>query len=208
MAASKSIFLYHFTHIANLPGIAKGGLVCKTLAHTVKVDASLANIQERRQRKVVACGPGGVLHDYAPFYFGHRSPMMYLISKGEVPSYKGTQHELIYLVARIENILEEGLPFVFTDGHPIKFPSKFYESLEDLSKVDWQVIKGRWWNDTPEFPDRERRRQAEFLVHQYCPWSLISYIGVVNEGKKKEVERILAGESHIPQVLLRRHWYY
>ena len=208
MAKSKSIFLYHFTHVANLPSIAKGGLVCKTLAQDVKVDASLANIQNRRQRKVVTCGPGGVLHNYTPFYFSYRSPMMYLISKGEVPSYEGTQYELIYLVTRVKSIHREGLPFVFTDGHPIKFPSKFYESLEDLSKIDWQVIGSKWWNDTPEFPDRERRRQAEFLIYQRCPWSLISYIGVANESKKKEVERILAGESHMPQVLLRKHWYY
>ena len=51
----------------------------------------------------VTCGPGGVLHDYTPFYFGYRSPMMLKISSGDVPSYDGTQKEMVYLVTDVQS---------------------------------------------------------------------------------------------------------
>ena len=208
MAASETVYLYHHTHIDNLSGIIHRGLLCKALVKNVNVDASLASIQTRRQRKLVTCEPGGVLHDYVPFYFGYRSPMMFLISKGEVPNYKGAQDEMIYLVTSVQNVVGTEVSFVFTDGHPIKFPSKFYNSPEDLGQLDWNVIKGKWWNDTPQYPDRERRRQAEFLVYQHCPWNLINYIGVANGKRKSQVEDVLKPATHTPMVLLRRHWYY
>ena len=30
-----------------------------------------------------------------------------------------------------------------------------------------------YWNSIPSDPDRPRRRQAEFLVHGYAPWSSV-----------------------------------
>ncbi|MGQ7112742.1 DarT ssDNA thymidine ADP-ribosyltransferase family protein, partial [Escherichia sp. TWPC-MK] len=32
--------------------------------------------QHRRSEMRVTCGPGGVVHDYVPFYFTKRSPML------------------------------------------------------------------------------------------------------------------------------------
>ena len=208
MADSERVFIYHHTHVTNLPGIIENGILCKSLAKDMKVDASLDSIQQRRKRKLVTCGPGSLLHDYTPFYFGYRSPMMLKISSGEVPNYKGTQEEMVYLVTDVQSIVSEDIPYVFTDGHPIVFPSKFYTDLTDLSQVDWEVIKGKWWNDTPRFPDRQRRRQAEFLVYRCCPWNVIRYIGVNNNKVSAEVENLLKPFAHKPQVLLRRNWYY
>ena len=34
------------------------------------------DIQSQRQTRRILCGPRGVIHDYVPFYFGQRSPML------------------------------------------------------------------------------------------------------------------------------------
>jgi ssDNA thymidine ADP-ribosyltransferase DarT-like protein len=64
------------------------------------------------------------------------------------------------------------------------------------------------WADTPDDSDRKRRRQAEFLVHHFFPWNLISQIGVVNAEMKERVERLLTGAGHRPPVHVRQQWYY
>ena len=58
--------------------------------------------------------------------------------------------------------------------------------------------------------DRQRRKQAEFLVHRFCDWSLIQAIGVINQDMKTAVEEILAGYPaglHKP-VVVKSEWYY
>ena len=39
--------------------------------------------------------------------------------------------------------------------------------------------------------DRQRRKQAEFLIHRFCDWSLIHEIAVIDNAMKTRVERIL-----------------
>ena len=39
-------------------------------------------LQAKRAARPVVCGPGGSLHDYVPFYFGPRSPMLFQLHTG------------------------------------------------------------------------------------------------------------------------------
>ena len=58
--------------------------------------------------------------------------------------------------------------------------------------------------------DRQRRRQAEFLVHGTCPWRLTSGIGVYNEAARGPVEASLTRvglECSVP-VAVRGEWYF
>ena len=57
------------------------------------------DIQDKRQRNKVPCGPGGVLHDYISFYFGYFSPMLLQLKTGYVEGYDEGQEPLIYLVS-------------------------------------------------------------------------------------------------------------
>ena len=84
----------------------------------------------------------------------------------------------------------------------------FFEDLGRLDRVDWAVMKSRYWYDTATDPDRKRRRQAEFLVHEFCPWALIQEVGVFNSTVQSDVERILEGGAHRPPVHVHRDWYY
>lgn len=69
-------------------------------------------------------------------------------------------------------------------------------------------MKSKWWNDTVEDMDRKRRRQAEFLVHDFLPWKLVTKIGVIDKGVAEQVNEILQGAAHRPAVVVKGSWYY
>lgn len=73
--------IYHITHIDNLTSILNlGGLMANSRLRRQRInylDIAHERIQDRRARTSVPCGAGGVLHDYVPFYFAPRSPMLF-----------------------------------------------------------------------------------------------------------------------------------
>lgn len=85
----------------------------------------------------------------------------------------------------------------------------FYDDLESLPEaIDWEIMKADYWNDTLEDGDRKRRRQAEFLVYQRVPWSLIRGIGVHNETVQGKVNRILKKLGTTSDVRVLPNYYY
>jgi len=167
-----------------------------------------ATIQDRRAQTVVPCGPGGYLHDYVPFYFAPRSPMLYAIHCGNVEDCTASQADIVYLVSSAESVAASELEFVFTDGHGIMELSDFYDNLANLGEVDWDVMKAKYWADTLDDPDRKRRRQAEFLVYQEFPWDRIETIAVMNNETRTQVEEIVSGSAQKPPISVERRWYY
>lgn len=205
--------IYHITHIHNLPSILRSnGLVANSRLRRERIsylDIAHESIQDRRARTLVPCGAGGVLHDYVPFYFAPRSPMLYAIHKGKVEGYAQGQNPVIHLVAEAEAIDASGLAFAFTDGHAVMAYADFYDDLEALEFViDWELMKSNYWFDKEEDPNRKCRRQAEFLVHQCCPWRLITEIGVINTAIQEQVQQRLQNINYQPPVRVYSNWYY
>lgn len=165
-------------------------------------------IKERRSRRVVPTCKGGYVADYVPFYFASRSPMLYAIYRGTVENYQDGQESIIHLVSKIELVAENNLPFTFTNGHADMALTEFYESLDDLDKIDWDLMKSNRWNDTENDMNRKWRRQAEFLVHRHFPIDLIAGIGVISDGSKNKVEEILEAANADIKVAVLRNWYY
>lgn len=110
--------LFHFTHIDNLASIITDGLLSDStvrVTRSLRVEVGEDRIKAQRRRRVVPIAPGGVVADYVPFYFAARSPMLYTISRGNVPAYHGGQEPLVYLVTDINRVQAAGCEFVFTD---------------------------------------------------------------------------------------------
>ncbi len=84
-----------------------------------------------------------------------------------------------------------------------------YDDLADLDKVDWDAVYARQWRDTPDDMDRQRRKQAEFLVHRSMPWGLVSEVAVYNDAARERTDAVLAshGRGLLP-VRVRPEWYY
>jgi hypothetical protein len=207
------VWLYHITPVSNLATILQAGkLLAKTRLQTGGANyTSIAyeHIQERRFYKTVPCGPGGVLHDYVPFYFAPRSPMLGAIHTGYVTGYSDGQRSILHLVTTAEAIAAATLGFVFSDGHAVMGYTSFYDDLQELdTAIDWDIMAAKYWRDTLEDGDRKRRRQAEFLVHQEVPWSLIRGIWVMDAAIADEVNQILRQFGQTMTARLRPHWYY
>lgn len=204
--------IYHITHVDNLPLIiGYGGLRCCADLRSSGVayrDIAYGHIQDRRASTRVPCGPRGALHDYVPFYFAPRSPMLYTINQGNVATYQEGQGSVVHLVSTVQAVQQAGERYVFTDGHATMAVSGFYEDLADLAQIDWPLMTSRYWFDTQQYLDRRRRRQAEFLVHRFFPWELVMAIGVLSEAMRGRAEVALADAEHRPVLELRRGWYY
>lgn len=135
--------------------------------------------------------------------------MLYAIHNGFVDGYDRGQSEVVHLIASAEAVDQADLAWVFTDGHAEMAPlTDFYDDLHHLDKIDWGIMNSTYWHDTDEDPDRKRRRQAEFLVHEFFPWKLVIGVGVYSEAIAGRVREILEKAKHKPDVQIQRRWYY
>ncbi len=205
-------YIYHLTHIQNLRSILvkKGLYAFSSLQNSVSsyTNIAYANVQDKRSQKAVPVEPGGVLHDYVPFYFAPRSPMLYTLHHGNVPGYSDGQEPLVYLVSSVQTVLDNEGRYAFTDGHGIIAYTKYFNDESNLDQIDWALMKATFWKDTEQDLDRKRRRQAEFLVHTFFPWNWIIGIATYNKSTRDTVTDILHSEEHQPSVQCRNKWYF
>lgn len=206
--------ILRFTHVDNLETIIRrGGLhapnhvpddgLTYRFCHSAEVQGARAEVP-------VHLGPGGTIHDYVPFYFGYLSPMMLNLKTGRVEGYNEGQEPLIYLVSSAQAIEEAGIKFVYSDGHGLASYTEWFDDLSDLGKIDWTVVYQRYWRGDINDMDRQRKKQAEFLIHQCCPWSLIQEIVVIDSAMQQRVGAIMAifPEDLRRVVRVDRNWYY
>jgi hypothetical protein len=213
---TKGHLIYRMIHLDNLDVcLARGGIHAVNRVPNDGLDYRCIHYDTlqaiRHDRSVQIAGvERGTLHDYVPFYFGPRSPMLYALKNGRVEGYSEGQEPLIYLVAYAERVAECGYPFVFSDGHGIMKFSRWFDDLRDLHYVDWETVNANFWADTVEDNDRKRRKQAEFLVRDFCPWSLIHGVAVFTVRAKRRVEQIFSLHSEALRrvVKVNKGWYY
>ncbi|MBX3635365.1 MAG: DUF4433 domain-containing protein [Rubrivivax sp.] len=196
--------IYRMVHVDSLPTIlARGALHAPTSTPNDGLPYRTIHntqVQANRRVKAVLCGPRGTVHDYVAFYFGPLSVMLLNLKTGRVAGYDEGQAPLIYLVSTAQAVAAAGCRYVFTDGHGLAGFTQWFDDLTQLSAVDWNLVGERYWADTPADNDRQRRKQAEFLVWQQMDWSLVGGIGVLNAAMKDRVEDILRQHPHRKQV--------
>ena len=116
----------------------------------------------------------------------------------------------IYLQTTVEAVIGAGRRFVFSDGHGIAAFTHWFDDVTRLDQVDWEMVYQRYWRDEVSDMDRQRRKQAEFLIHEFCPWALVEEIAVLNTTAKTRVETIMNefDVAHRKLVNVRPGWYY
>ncbi len=209
-----STWLYRLVHVDNLPTLLTRGAL--HAPHATPEDGlpyhpiHNISVQANRHIKPIPCGPGGTIHDYVPFYFGPLSVMLLNLKTGHVADYDEGQAPLIYLVATAQAVQQAGCRFVFSDGHGLASFTEWFDDLARLDQVDWNIVGTRYWSDQPDDNDRQRRKQAEFLVWQSLDWTLIRGIAVLNPSMKQHVEGILDQfpQRSRPKVAVKPDWYY
>lgn len=210
-----NVKIYHITHINNLEGIIKNGVLwsdAKRLENCPECKLiGMPDIKRRRLEKLdVYCHPGTKVGQYVPFYFCPRSVMLYILHMGNHPgiNYDGGQEPIVHLQADLEKAIQwandEHVLWAFSDRNAGAYVASFYNDIGELPKLNWDAIASRNFRDS----QIKEGKQAEFLMMDAFPWSLVEYIGVINRGMVQQVQQVLASSGHKPQTGIQHGWYY
>ena len=223
MAIPNPVRLFHITAIANLKAISNtGALVSNNLGKLAGINYQ--NIAHRgaqgaRAIRQVPNPPGGVIHDYVPFYFAPRSPMLSAIENGKVVDCHWRQSDIIHFETTVDRVAQGGKPFVFFDRNATLPYSEAYTSLEHMDQVAWNLffeppqLDGycKYFFDRPstaKHADRMERRQAEFLVKDHVTLEQFMKIGVIDRNRAAEVRIILDAAGVKLPVEVKPEWYF
>ncbi|WP_404386644.1 DUF4433 domain-containing protein [Knoellia locipacati] len=204
--------IMHFTRVEHLPTILAEGLLSDTGAQrsgSLQIEIGHNEIKERRRRLRVDVGPGGVVADYAPFYFSERSPMMYTLSRGNVATYQEGFDRVIYLVSTVEALDDCGCQWVVSDRNAAQSLASFAMGADGLNdSVDWPLMSAMQWGWCAEDPERPDRRAAECLVHEVVPWRAFNEVVARNNSTAEEARAVIAATGHDTPVSVRPDWYF
>jgi len=209
--------IYHITHLRNLAEIIGSGVLwsdAKRLELCLECEiVGMSAIKQRRLEELdVDCHPGTKVGQYVPFYFCPRSIMLYILHMGNHLdlSYHEGQRPIIHLeadlMATIKWASKKGIRWAFSDRNAGTRYANFYRSVEDLGKVNWDAVQSTDFRDMVV----KDGKQAEFLIWESFPWSLVERIGVIDGQMSEQVKTILskAKAVHGPAVAVERSWYY
>ncbi|MCB9495966.1 MAG: DUF4433 domain-containing protein [Fibrobacteria bacterium] len=194
--------LYHITHLDNLPAIVRqGGLWAKGHLPEGLQQTDLAdpNIQDRRHALPVPGANGRCLHDYVPFYFCPKSPMLY--------RRRDHQRRIVYLVTRPSLCVAQGLDWVFTDSHAVTMLARFTRNRSDLERLDWDAIHSDSWGGE-ENQEIRRCKQAEWLVYRFVPLGVIAGLAAMTPEATDHASNCLQVEGVQVACKTMRSWYF
>lgn len=202
----------HFTHVDNLPTIITDGLLSDAQTRAsgaLQVEIGHHEIKERRRRLVVPVPPGGVVADYVPFYFAERSPMMYTIHRGNVPTYADGFDRVVYLVSTMEVLSACLCRCVVTDRNAAQSLAAFATAEEDLNDfIDWPLMRALQWGKQDSDQERPDRRAAECLAHLGVPWTAFTEVVAKTEEAATDARVAIAAGGYTTPVIVRRQWYF
>ena len=201
----KDRFVYHFTHLDNLPGLIEHGLLSPNEQKRLNLghkSIAIQEIQNRRASMKVTCGPGGVVHDYVPFYFCTRSSMLLSV----VNAKNVDQMFLIHLAVPISVLERADVVFTKASANTNEAPD-FFEDPSRLSNLNWGAIDSLKWSLSSD--EEKQARMAEVLVHRRLDVSMLDHIVVWNSDVKKHVEELFrkAGLTP-PDIRFDSHRYF
>ena len=224
MLAPQPTRLFHITAIANLPAIlAAGALLSKNGGAAAGINyqnIAHAGAQGARAVRTVPNPPGGLVHDFVPFYFAPRSPMLYAINGGRVAGCQWRQEDIVHFETTVENVTALGRPYVFYDRNATLAFSVDYTDLAYLdTAVAWDLLIEaphldgfcKFWQSRPadaRYADRMERRQAEFLVRDSASLTCMTRLGVINTQRQAEVQGLLTQAGVPLPVDVMPSWYF
>ncbi len=207
--------IYHITHVDNLSGILSNmELVSDAKRINSKLHCSLVGmsaIKERRLKEIqVSCHQGTTVGQYVPFYLCPRSIMLFILHKGNHPDldYRGGQEPIIHLQGDMKKVIhwanQNKVKWSFTNCNAGAFYARFFKNYSELDQIDWTAIESRYFGS----PETKEKKQAEFLMFDVFPWTLIEKIGTINANVANKVRSSLKSAKYKPDVVVERSWYF
>jgi len=195
----QKIYLYRMTHIENIPHVVQHGITHSSSPNANRAFVPIGDNSLIATRSGFVLKNKKLLGEYIPFYFGVRMPMLYVIQKGYNQVTATPVSDIVYCVTNVQNIMDNNLAFVFTDGHAVDSFSSQYEK-DDLKNIDTlldtKAIRAKYWTDENDL-DLKRRKEAEFLVLGDIPATAVSGYLVYNEMAKQKLINFGVNEALI-----------
>jgi hypothetical protein len=136
--------------------------------------------------------------------------MLYLIYRANHPelAYRGGQGPILHLELDLHETIrwadEEGRRWAFTLSNAGAVYTEFRDRVGHLDEINWEAVAETDFRDAAV----KEGKQAEFLVHESVPWSLVQRIGAHSAAVQRQAQRALPGAAHRPPVEVIRPWYY
>jgi hypothetical protein len=169
--------LWHMTHYTNIPNILKYGLLNhydSINRNLNNVDISNPEVQKWRDGREEIYNHR--IHDYAPLYINPRNPMLYVRRR--------ISSELCLIEVTLSVLAEH--KFLVSDGNAASRNTVFYNKLNHLSSLPWEVINTNFW---PDFDEGKRKMCSEVLIY---PNISPDYIGNIHCCSKRTIQ-LLSG---------------
>jgi hypothetical protein len=144
--------LWHMTHKDNIKEILNKGILSNTLAYEKTRPKDISNHSVQKWRESNDPIYERKIHDYAAAYINIKNPMLYVR--------RDMQNELCLIEISLSVLSDDN--FIFTDGNASARDTKFYNLVDDLEKLPWEVLNASYWNN---FEDGKRKRCAEVLIY-------------------------------------------
>lgn len=204
--------IYHIAHVDRLPHIiAAGHLYSDAHMQTqqgVGTTIGMSNIKARRLILGLSSHPTLHVGDCVPFYFCPRSVMLYLFYQNNHPdlTYRGGQDPIMHLEADLYAVTawadQNQKHWAFTSSNAGSSYFNDYCNIAELDKINWDIIEANYWQGHQE------EKQAEFLLEDELPWTLVERIGVKSGAIQQQVNMTLRGAAHTPPATVMPNWYY
>lgn len=199
-------YAFRIVHIDNIPHILRHGITLPTSAHANPryVPIGDANVIAKRKGRMIG---GKSIGDYIPFYFGPRSPMLYIVQKGSSTVRQQRAEDIVYCAVSIETVISENLKGFFTDGHALSRMTQIHKigKLKDIDQyVDYSDVYSTCWGYADD-TDLKRRKEAELLLADDLPPEMIAGYVVCNEQVRQRLIEMGINEQ---KVAVRAAYYY
>ncbi|WP_353160615.1 DUF4433 domain-containing protein [Acinetobacter guillouiae] len=168
---------FHFTHIDNLDSILAHGLLSTNLKNQLGIGhQNIANNNIQQTRSEIIIGTDlklkkrmdiwlnsqikHSLHDFVPFYFAYKCPMLFQI----LTSKNIEQSDMIFIAIDPKKCLAELDDLYFSDAsiNRAKNLPNLYSNEADLEKLNWEAIRNL--KSVKGDENLKQQRMAEFLV--------------------------------------------
>jgi len=179
--------IFRITHIENAAWLLTNGLHCRAsdILDPNYVEIGNPDLIAKRADRSIPIAPGGTLSDYIPFYFTPYTPMMLNIKTGYNGMKQTPMEDIVILVSSLHKLSEMGIRFVFSDRHAYLRAAEFSSDLNDLARIDWEILQARDFKRDPNDFGKVERYQAEALIHQHMP--ITALLGIVCYGDPQRI---------------------
>jgi hypothetical protein len=211
--------LYHICHVDRLASIVADGCLWSDAEIVARnppgTTIGMGQIKQRRLTELTLTShPGLHVGQCVPFYFCPRSIMLYLIYRANHVelTYLGGQGPIVHLQFDLHTVVEwaaaERRRWAFTLSNAGAYYFEDRAQLDQLDELNWNAIATNQWSGQGIRPSVKEGKQAEFLIEQSVPWSLVESIGVCSDAIYRQATAALPRTGHRPEVAVRREWYY